>query len=220
MQGKVCILQNDTQDCPGIPATNSSEWWDYLNSEMRFLIITYTGPITDQALEKGLAHKAFVLGMDSDDFREKLVPYADTATNFTLNCTRIRNCDVIRQPFYLYPFAIALYAIIAVVWIWSLRRSPGDMLAAQKILSTFFIMKGFCDVAMLYYMARCRPTGYMEGVDQIMHDVGHLVRPIFEGLITYFLLSMTLVSVCFSAGRLEKMGPIGEMDLSGRADKM
>jgi len=190
----MCLVTNQTTACENnIPITNSTEWSEKLRSYMSFFLITFDGQMTDHDLERGFGLRTFVLQLSESDFQKKIIPAIESNISFSINCSRMRNCEVIKDSYYLYPIAISIYIVLIVRWIYSLKQSPNEMLTPQKILNALFILKCYCDIALLYHILQCKPTGYIEGADYIMHDVKNLLRPVFEGLLIYFLLALSLV---------------------------
>eukprot|EP00826_Nyctotherus_ovalis_P014288 TRINITY_DN13965_c0_g1_i4.p1 TRINITY_DN13965_c0_g1~~TRINITY_DN13965_c0_g1_i4.p1 ORF type:complete len:188 (-),score=14.49 TRINITY_DN13965_c0_g1_i4:798-1361(-) len=160
----------------------------------RFMIITSTARINEYQFETALNSEVVVLRMDLVEFNKKVAPFVGSDRRFGFNCTRLRNCEVVKSPLVLYPITLGIYLILLIIWIYSLNKSSMELLSAQRLLNLLFGMKIYDDAISFWLMLRCRPEGNLYGVAYLLFDANHFARPVFEGVFIYYLLSLSAVS--------------------------
>ena len=189
------LINKTINDCESnIQITNSTNWSYYLsNNESNYLIITSNIDITHNDFDKALNLMAHVLTITESDFNEKIVPYIGEDKVFTLNFKRERNCDVIKQCFYLYLISIGVYIVTVTYWINTIRTSEEQMLGCQKYITFLIVIKMYCDISYFYHIMTCTATGDADKIDQITYGANNLFQPVFEGTFVFLLISFSMV---------------------------
>eukprot|EP00826_Nyctotherus_ovalis_P035020 TRINITY_DN2966_c0_g1_i1.p3 TRINITY_DN2966_c0_g1~~TRINITY_DN2966_c0_g1_i1.p3 ORF type:complete len:116 (-),score=11.87 TRINITY_DN2966_c0_g1_i1:15-362(-) len=93
----------------------------------------------------------------------KILPYLRNGSAFQLTFTRQRNCQLIKQPFFLYPIASFLNALIVLVWVYSLVKYSAITHCTQRSLTAILLLKAYNDIVLLFriylsliHICRCR----------------------------------------------------------------
>jgi hypothetical protein len=145
--------------------------------------------------------------MSINDFNRKVAPYIEDHELFSFNCTRLRNCEVINDPFILYPITLGSYLILLLIWIYSLKKSSTEVVSGQRLLSLLFGIKIYGDVSVFYFMLNCTPSEPLSSFGFLLYDTNNFVRPVFEAVLIYYLLSLSAVYLSYyfrEFGFLEK----------------
>lgn len=201
----MCRLHDELAgDCvSNITVDNTSDWSHELGKvKNRFLIIAYafySKDISYSEYERGLASGKIVMKMRSSAY-SGILPYLHNRTSFQLAFTRHRNCQFIKQPFFLYPIAVFLNAFIVLVWVYSLAKSSGVVHCTQKSLTAILLLKSYNDIVLLFHIYMCREEGTTAGLESAALNTNAVLQPILKGLLIHLVLLLTLVSTRANIG--------------------
>jgi len=196
MKGNVCMLSNWKPDfcLTGIPITQHNDWIAYLRYLANdFLIITSKEPISSYDYQLAVRYKKSVLYMNNNDFEMRIAPYVQNLTAFSLNCKKLRNCELIRAPCAFYAISIFVNFFALIIWVISIKWNPNEVIPSQRVLTILVILKILYDLVELYNAIICTPTDYLGDLDMLLYYLKKLIKPIFEGIFIYFLLHLALV---------------------------
>lgn len=77
-------------------------------------------------------------------------------------------------------------------WVYFNKIANREMKSVEKWLTTLLCAKSFTDTTFFFHIIACKPFGALEGLDAFFSHLRGLTRPVFEGILIYVLLAMSL----------------------------
>lgn len=159
-----------------------------------FLIVTSKDKNTHNKEDQKIITNKIVIKILLDDCTNDVFPYILNRTNFSLSFHRIRNCEVISSPLLLYIMTIPMCVIMIVIWIISLIKSRASLNFSQILIILMIILKSYENIIAILNMNNCSPDKSIDPYIKFASSIKFILKPIFEGLLIYLILSLSFVN--------------------------